>query len=147
MSKNDKGLSEIFSPDQKSSLNAVLDDMRRSAINEQSAMMANQSNTTPLKIASDKIQSSVMSKLTKYAGVLGPVGDAAVFLKNALGQRNIATIEQLRLEAALNPDLARVLVSKSAEKITPAIARRIGKALLNGTKQAAGIAMTNPTSR
>lgn len=158
MDKHSKGLVKILGGQGKNTLDMVVADIRRSAINEQATKLAGRSDTAQLKLAADKIPggSSLMSKLemilenpgslgaagatvgTHIAGLPGGavggfVGAKVGGMLHALRQSHITTLDQLRIEAVLHPELARVLMSKvHATDIPVTLQKRAATLMLAG---------------
>lgn len=151
--KHNGALKTLFGGQGVNNLERVVADMRRSSIVTKGAKLPGQSNTTQDAINAAK--QSTPARTTVLGRIAGEVANHAITggaiigemagghpivgaataigakLMNTMRSAGIKTIDQLQLEAALNPQLANELVKKaSAEKIPMPIQNRIGAILL-----------------
>jgi len=144
--RNAGALSQVFSPDQMASMNAIAADLARSNRSIVGSKIPGQSNT-----AQDIAAMSKASLLRRYmgqgavtaAGAIGGylVGDvrgalegagSAAFIKRALdGLRatGITKTDELTTEALLHPELAKTLMMVASPGNRPFIAQRLGSQL------------------
>lgn len=160
--KNRGGLSQVFSPQEVSNIEAIGADIHRANRSQTALKLPGQSNTAQdaVGIAKHGAGGFVANRATDLLGVLlghhlhigGGIGEAiglgAAETLNGLRQAGINRIDDLVTKGMLDPDIARVLLSKVG-KPTPALITGRLKALsralqIGGVASAAQPSQTVP---
>lgn len=137
---NEQALSQILSPAQMNSARAIAADLQRANRSVASVKLPGGSNTAQ-DLTGIKHGQSMLAKilidaaataggwLTTMSPTLGLMSGAGAHMANAMRSSGFAKVDDLIKQAMLDPALAKQLLAKAPDKITPAADRMFARRL------------------
>lgn len=144
-----ESLKTIFGGQGLNNLERVAMDMRRSSEATTGAKLGGQSNTTQDRMAAEKYgtQPNVLKWLVDQLGTVITGSVARHVDKTGVGREllkriGVTNVEALQLEAALNPEFARILLQKMPAKPTIPFQKRLAADFIKATTPALALDVT-----
>jgi hypothetical protein len=159
---NDAALRQIFTPEEVASLSAIAADLQRANRSLSAVKIPGQSNTAQDLAALQNGQPSVLRRLLiqgagaaggALAGMATAAGATLPAMAGWLGVKTIAAfrdagmtrVDQIVRDAMLNPELAKVLLTKVPDRAMPAFQEDMAAMIRRATAVGAVSAMPGPT--